>query len=122
MTKQKTFKQKVRERMQKTGESYTTARMNLLAKDATDASTAGSSVLERLQAEEQADLARMVEARDIRTEDEGGGSWAARTHEYPEIVGRGRTAVEAQRDLRDAIWWQKAGWQDHVEVVDFYDD
>ena len=36
MTKQKSFKDRVRARMDKTSESYTTARRQLLAKSATD--------------------------------------------------------------------------------------
>ena len=41
MTKQKSFKDRVRARMDKTSESYTTARRQLLAKSATDADAAG---------------------------------------------------------------------------------
>ena len=41
MTKQKSFKDRVRARMDKTSESYTTARRQLLAKSATDAAATG---------------------------------------------------------------------------------
>ena len=46
MTKQKSFKDRVRARMDKTSESYTTARRQLLAKSATDAEGAAATEVE----------------------------------------------------------------------------
>lgn len=117
MTDKKDFKKLVRERMAKTGESYTSARMHLLR----------SGPWEQIDEETEASLAREVEARGIRVIHEASGAWAARTDEYPDLVEHADTPKRAKRLLLDAIWWKESDWRDHVDdetatYLDLQDD
>jgi len=82
MTKQKTFKRKVRERAAKTQESYSTARRQLLAR-ATQAAVADPPVAIRPHSDE------VLRGRTGRTWDEWFGMldrWSAAERRHPEIA------------------------------------
>lgn len=115
MTAEKDFKKLVRERMSKTGESYATARMNLME--------TLPSFLEQIRSEDRHRVALEVDARNIQVVEEASGQWVARAPEYPELIERAPTSERAQRLLVEAIWFRESGWRDQVddETADYLD-
>lgn len=95
MTTDKDFKKLVRARMAKTGESYMTARENMLRKD--DA------------------LSQEVEALGIRVIHESSGLWAARIRGNSELVTHGKTKEEAQHLMLEEVWRTESDWRNQVD-------
>lgn len=130
MTDNNDFKKLVRARMQKTGESYTTARMNLLsartsstkpgAAPEPDRADEGAApkwpdFMERLLAEEAAELAHAVEFHGIRATREASGWWTATAPGYPGLERRAATRRDAERLVAEAIWEHRSGWRGQVD-------
>lgn len=107
MTRQKTFKTRIRSRMEKTGESYTTARRQLLAKSGTSGAAAGPDPAE-LQASSPGtagpgthlpDTQQLDTQRPERQRPEAPHSKAQR----PESSGLENAAVQALRLPDEAV-------------------
>ncbi len=118
MTDKKDFKRLIRERMDKTGESYTAALKHFRENPARPGAV---DLLAQWDAEEEAFVAQQVEELGIRVIHEASGRWAARTNDYPNLVEYGATAEDAKRRLVHLISGMNEGWQDQLdsETVDY---
>jgi hypothetical protein len=128
MTKDKDFKKVVRARSAKTGESYSTARSHLVNSpdEASRPSEASSrddarfepepgSLLAQFRAEDERNARREIDDRRIRVERDDTGRWVARSDEYPNLVGRGSTELDAAIFLIAEIGEANASWHDYVD-------
>lgn len=94
MTTDKDFKNLVRARMAKTGESHAAARAQLLA-------SRGASV--------------QPEDHDVRVIQESSGRWAARNDSYPDLAGFGSTQHEAEHQLLEQITQYESDWHNQID-------
>ena len=101
MPKHKDLKRKVRARMQKTGESYTTARLRLLDKKRTDSPKAAPKV----------DLAALAGMSEAAVRAGTGKSWSEWTTVLDAIDAASKPHREIARYVRDqhgtSSWWSQ---------------
>lgn len=98
MTQENDFKRLVRERMAKTGESYTAARMNVLKTEA-----------------DTSEL--MSEARRLGiVATQSDGSWLARVEQAPEFSATDASKSEAIKQVVEAVWEAEAAWDNQVDA------
>lgn len=108
MTIDKDFKNLVRERMAKTGESYAAARAQVLASREVSAQPRDGD-------------------RSVRVIHEASWRWAARDDAYPELVGHGSTQDEAKHRLFELITQYESDWRnqiddENVQYIELQDD
>ena len=94
MTTDKDFKNLVRARMTKTGESYAAARAKI-------STSRGTSV--------------QPEDHDVRVIQESSGRWAARNDSYPDLVGFGSAQHEAAHQLLEQITQYESDWRNQID-------
>jgi predicted RNase H-like HicB family nuclease len=97
MTQERDFKRLVRERMAKTGESYSAARTNILKTDAD--TTELMSEARRLG----------IAARQLD------GSWVAQVEQAPEFFAKGATKSEAIKQVIEAVWEAESAWDSQID-------
>jgi len=115
MTNNKDFKKRVRARMAKTGESYTTARMNILKQQEPPPSPYAPEELAN-------EALRPWGADDPETRviQEPSGRWVARIDDYPpEFVGYGEDPDEARAALQRVID-AESDWRNAIVDSDFF--
>ncbi|HLU39906.1 MAG TPA: hypothetical protein VK081_11005 [Planctomycetota bacterium] len=110
MPKNKDLKRRVRARMQKTGESYTTARARVLAKKKTPATAARSAAATR--SAPAADHAAIAGMRDEAVRAKTGRGWAEWLAELDALGASAMSHTDIARLVRERFelsgWWSQA--------------
>lgn len=139
MTQNKDQKRLIRERMEKTGESYSSARENFLREPRPRETAAVDHEIPRARLDEGVPLDAILgegwlESQSrlygVRVIHESSGRWVARSDDYPELRGEGDDANGARQSLldliaresRDDFFWRDAVDDDTAFVLELQDD
>ncbi len=113
MTTKKDFKKLVRQRMDKTGESYTTAHRHLVG-DGPRANLP-EPIAEDLERRMAREREQEIESYGIEVLEGPPGMWTATTKVEGGITERGRTSEEARQRLISSIWAAQWDWRNAVD-------